>query len=96
MSIESSDEYPAAKNDSTKTSDPVHKKSATERLMLKAHENKVLITLWLAIATFIVSEVWSARDSALRHEILIAGLKEDIKELQGDVKTLLAMERSKP
>ena len=42
----------------------------TKRMMKKADENKVLITLWLAIAIFVGREVWNARDSGIKQPLV--------------------------
>ena len=38
--------------------------------MKKADENKVLITLWAAIALFVGREVWNARDSGIKQPLV--------------------------
>jgi len=60
--------HPEVKNEECGTG--VEQLSTTKRLMRKANENKVLITLWLAIALFIGREVWAARDDSLKQPLV--------------------------
>lgn len=63
--------------------------STTKVMMNKANDNKVFITLWIAIITFIALQLLDTRDSALTHEIRISVMEDDIKEIKKDVKTLI-------
>ncbi len=57
--------------------------------MNKANENRVLVTLWVAIVIFVASQLMNTRDSSLAHEIRISVMEEDLKEIKMDVKELL-------
>lgn len=87
----SSDEHPVPHehDENAECGTGVEKLSTTKRIMRKADENKVLITLWIAIAIFIGREVWTARDSSLTHGVRISAIEDDIKEIKKDVKTLI-------
>ena len=63
--------------------------STTKRVMNKANENRVLITLWIAIVIYVGSQLMETRDSSMTHELRITRIETDITEIKGDVKALL-------
>ena len=89
--FESNDANPVP-HDTVKTEDcesGVDPLSTTRVMMNKANENRVFVTLWIAIIVFIAAQLMNTRDSALTHEIRISAIEEDVKEIKGDVKVLL-------
>jgi len=63
--------------------------ATTKRIMNKANENRVLITLWIAIVIYVGSQLMATRDSSMTHELRINRIEDDITEIKSDVKSLL-------
>ena len=69
--------------------EPTEKLSAATRLMKRADENRVLITIWIAIIIYVGSQLMETRDSSMTHEIRINRIESDVTEIKSDVKSLL-------
>lgn len=70
--------------------------SATHSIVKKAQDNRVLISIWLAVAGFIALQLLSTRDQSLTQPYIDAAqdkaikmLRGDIAEIKTDVKSLL-------
>jgi len=69
---ESDDDY-AVPHPKVKTKDPetgIECLSTTKRVMNKVDENRVLITLWIAIVTFVASQILMSRDSTQQQPLV--------------------------
>ena len=77
------------RNSPAKADEGLECPSTTKRVMNKATENRVLITLWIAIVIYVGSQLMETRDSSMTHELRITRIETDITEIKGDVKSLL-------
>ena len=59
--------------------------AATNKIVKSAHDNRVLISIWLAVAGFIALQLLSTRDQSLTQPFIDAAQDESIKILKGDI-----------
>lgn len=70
--------------------------SATNKIIRGAHDNRVLISIWLAIGGFVALQLLSTRDQSLTQPFIdaaqndkIMSIEADVKEIKTDVKAIL-------
>ncbi len=94
--IISSDEFPARTNYSMKEEKAVEPVSTTQKMMNKAKDEKVFITLIVGIIIYVATQAMAMRDLDIEQPYIdklqnqrMQQIEKDVGEIKSDIKTLL-------